>query len=71
MKISYNWLKQFIDLTESPEEVGKLLTRSGLEVEKIEKYESIKGGLEGLVIGKVETVEQHPNADRLKKRRST
>jgi phenylalanyl-tRNA synthetase beta chain len=67
MKISYNWLKQYIDLTESPEEVGKLLTRSGLEVEKIEKYESIKGGLEGLVIGKVETVEQHPNADRLKK----
>jgi len=67
MRISYNWLKDYIDLTESPDEIARLLTHSGLEVEKVEKYESIKGGLEGIVIGKVLTCEQHPNADRLRK----
>jgi len=67
MRISYNWLKDYIDLTESPDEIARLLTHSGLEVEKVEKYESIKGGLEGIVIGKVLTCEKHPNADRLRK----
>ena len=67
MRISYNWLKDYIDLTESPEEIARLLTHSGLEVEKVETYESIKGGLVGVVIGTVLTCEQHPNADRLRK----
>lgn len=67
MRISYNWLKDYIDLTESPEEIARLLTHSGLEVEKVEVYESIKGGLVGIVIGKVLTCEPHPNADRLRK----
>lgn len=65
MKISYNWLRQFIDLEESPEEVGNLLTSIGLEVEGIEKFESVKGGLTGLVVGEVKEKTQHPNADRL------
>lgn len=66
MKISYNWLKQFIQLEHKPEELGLILTDIGLEVESIEKVQSIPGGLEGLVIGKVITCEQHPNADRLR-----
>ncbi len=66
MKISYNWLKQFIKLDWDAEKTGELLTDLGLEIEGIERYESIKGGLEGVVIGKVLTCEQHPNADRLK-----
>ncbi|MFN6947302.1 MAG: hypothetical protein ACK4ND_20355, partial [Cytophagaceae bacterium] len=67
MKISYNWLKDFIDIKESPQEIADLLTKSGLEVEKIEKFESFQGGLEGVVIGEVVHCEQHPNADRLRK----
>ena len=67
MRISYNWLKDYIDLTESAEEIARLLTHSGLEVESVEKYETIKGGLEGIVIGKVLSCEKHPNADRLRK----
>ena len=67
MKISYNWLKQYISLNESAEEVGKVLTDTGLEVESIDSFQSIKGGLNGLVIGKVLTCEKHPNADRLSK----
>jgi phenylalanyl-tRNA synthetase beta chain len=66
MKISYKWLKEFIDITESPEEIGALLTATGLEVEGIEEIESIKGGLKGVVIGEVLTCEKHPEADRLK-----
>lgn len=66
MKISYNWLKEYIHLTLSPEKTGDLLTQSGLEVESIEEFETIKGGLKGLVIGEVKTCEQHPNADKLK-----
>ena len=66
MKISFNWLKDFIDISISPEEVSDHLTFSGLEVETLEKVESIKGGLEGLVVGKVLTVEPHSNADKLK-----
>ncbi len=66
MKISYNWLKDYIPLSECPEEVAQLLTQSGLEVAAITRFESIKGGLDGLVIGQVTTCAQHPHADRLK-----
>lgn len=65
MKISYNWLKQYIALPESPEEIGKTLTSTGLEVESIEPFDSVKGGLKGLVIGEVLTCAKHPNADKL------
>ena len=70
MKISYNWLKQYILLDEKPldipaEEAGKLLTDCGLEVESIEQLESIKGGLRGIVVGEVKTKEKHPDADKL------
>jgi len=66
MKISYNWLKQFLKIDWEAEKTGELLTDLGLEVEGIERVESIKGSLEGVVVGKVLTCEQHPNADRLK-----
>jgi phenylalanyl-tRNA synthetase beta chain len=66
MKISYNWLKTLIDTDKSPEEIAKLLTDCGLEVEGMEMFESIKGGLEGVVIGEVLACEKHPDADRLK-----
>lgn len=66
MKISYKWLKELIEITESPEEICKILTGTGLEVEGIEEIESIKGGLQGVVIGEVLTCEKHPEADRLK-----
>ncbi|TAG04569.1 MAG: phenylalanine--tRNA ligase subunit beta [Cytophagia bacterium] len=66
MNISYNWLKNYININKNPTELGKILTAAGLEVEAIETFESIKGGLQGLVIGKVLTCEQHPNADRLR-----
>ncbi|WP_366183486.1 phenylalanine--tRNA ligase subunit beta [Flavobacterium ovatum] len=66
MKISYNWLKQFIKTDWKSEEVSHLLTDLGLEVEGVDKYQSIKGGLEGIVVGHVLTCEQHPDADRLK-----
>jgi len=66
MKISYNWLKQFIKTDWSPEKTGELLTDLGLEVEGIEAYQSVKGALEGIVVGEVLTCEKHPNADRLK-----
>ncbi|GAB3315740.1 phenylalanine--tRNA ligase subunit beta [Larkinella ripae] len=65
MKISYKWLNQLISLSESPETVGKILTSTGLEVESIEKKESVPGGLEGVVIGEVLTCEKHPEADKL------
>jgi phenylalanyl-tRNA synthetase beta chain len=65
MKISLDWLKDFIELKESPEAIADLLTQSGLEVEGLEQVESIKGGLAGLVIGEVMTCEKHPNADKL------
>jgi phenylalanyl-tRNA synthetase beta chain len=66
MKISYNWLKQFIKIDWDAEKTGELLTDLGLEIEGITPYESVKGGLKGIVVGKVLTCEQHPNADRLK-----
>jgi len=65
MKISYNWLKQFIKLPEEAEKTGELLTDLGLEVEGISSFQSIKGGLEGVVVGHVLSCEAHPNADRL------
>ncbi|WP_304516777.1 phenylalanine--tRNA ligase subunit beta [Cecembia rubra] len=65
MKISINRLKHFIHLDQSPEQIAAMLTGSGLEVEGIEIFESIKGGLEGVVIGEVLTCERHPNADKL------
>ena len=66
MKISYNWLKQFIKTDWDSEKTANLLTDLGLEVEGIEKYQSVKGGLEGIVVGHVLTCVQHPNADKLK-----
>ena len=66
MKISYNWLKQFIKTDWTSAETSELLTDLGLEVEVVEKYQSIKGGLEGVVVGHVLTCEKHPDADRLK-----
>jgi phenylalanyl-tRNA synthetase beta chain len=65
MKISFNWLKQYIKTDLSVNEVAEILTDTGLEVEGVEKIETIKGGLEGLVIGEVLTKEKHPDADRL------
>lgn len=66
MKISYNWLKQFVNIDWTPEQTAELLTDLGLEVEGIHAFQSIKGGLEGLVVGEVLTCVPHPNADRLK-----
>src|SRR5690606_3391278 len=66
MKISYNWLKQFIKSDWSSEETAALLTDLGLEVEIVDKYQSVKGGLQGVVVGHVLSCEPHPNADRLK-----
>jgi len=66
MKISYNWLKQYVAVDLSPEDAGKILTDTGLEVEGIHKIEAVKGGLAGVVVGEVLTCEQHPDADRLK-----
>ncbi|HEX5172082.1 MAG TPA: phenylalanine--tRNA ligase subunit beta [Cyclobacteriaceae bacterium] len=65
MTISYNWLRNYIDIPESPEELGQLLTSTGLEVETIEPFETVKGGLVGIVIGQVLTCAKHPNADKL------
>jgi len=66
MKISYNWLKQFLQIDWEASKTGELLTDLGLEVEGIETKESIKGALKGIVVGEVLTCIQHPNADRLK-----
>jgi len=66
MTISYNWLCEYLPVQPSPEDLSVILTAIGLEVESLEKFESIKGSLEGLVIGEVLTVDKHPNADKLK-----
>ncbi|MGB2252962.1 MAG: YtpR family tRNA-binding protein, partial [Flavobacteriaceae bacterium] len=66
MKISYNWIKQFLKIDLPPEQVSEILTDLGLEVEGIATFESIKGGLKGVVVGQVLECEQHPNADRLR-----
>ena len=65
MTISYNWLKEYVDIPETPEEIGHVLTSTGLEVERVALHETIKGGLQGLVIGEVLTCAKHPNADKL------
>lgn len=65
MKISYKWLKEYVDTTKTPEELDDLLTFSGLEIEGVEKVETIKGGLEHVVIAKVVTCEPHPDSDHL------
>lgn len=65
MTISYDWLKEYIDIPESPEQLGDMLTGTGLEVESIETFETVRGGLRGLVIGEVLTCVKHPNADKL------
>lgn len=67
MKISVNWLKDYISFEQNTEEISHMLTMSGLEVEGVDVYEQVPGGLKGLVIGEVLTAEPHPNADRLKK----
>lgn len=66
MTISYNWLAEYLPERVDPERLSRILTSIGLEVESLEKYERIKGGLKGLVIGEVLECEPHPNADKLK-----
>jgi len=66
MTISYNWIKQFLRLDWSADQTAELLTDLGLEVEGIEQYSSVPGDLEGIVVGKVLSCTQHPNADRLR-----
>lgn len=65
MNISYNWLKEYIQIEESPEELSVILTDLGLEIGGFKKVQSIVGGLEGLVVGEVKDKWQHPNADKL------
>ena len=65
MKISYNWLKEYLEFNENHESIGDKLTSLGLEVEGITKFESIPGGLNGVVVGKTKSIKKHPNADRL------
>ncbi|MBK8562795.1 MAG: phenylalanine--tRNA ligase subunit beta [Saprospiraceae bacterium] len=65
MTISLNWLKTYLDIDLAPEEISNLLTSLGLEVEGMEEIESIKGGLEGVVVGHVKECWRHPNADKL------
>jgi phenylalanyl-tRNA synthetase beta chain len=65
MKLSYKWILKYAELDYSPKEMEKKLTDCGLEVEVFEEYQSVKGGLEGIVIGKVLSKEKHPNADKL------
>ena len=67
MTISYNWLKSYIDPHFTPQQLSEVLTSLGLEVDGLEEHQSIKGGLEGFVIGEVLTCERHPNADKLSK----
>jgi phenylalanyl-tRNA synthetase beta chain len=66
MKISYNWLKQYVETDLSADQIGAILTETGLEVESVEKIEMVKGGLQGVVVGEVLTCEKHPDADKLK-----
>lgn len=66
MIISYNWLSEYLPVSIEPQKLSKILTSIGLEVESLHKYESLKGGLEGIVTGEVVTCEKHPDADKLK-----
>jgi phenylalanyl-tRNA synthetase beta chain len=65
MKISYNWLKQYVDFELTPKDLGEVLTGVGLEVEAIADFETVTGGLEGVVIGEVKECSKHPDADKL------
>ena len=65
MKISYNWLKEYLKIDLDPHELAEILTGIGLEIEGMEEWESVKGGLEGIVIGEVLTSVKHPEADKL------
>jgi phenylalanyl-tRNA synthetase beta chain len=65
MTISYNWLSEYLPEKLEPEKLSKILTSIGLEVESLEKYEEVKGGLQGLIVGEVVSVEKHPDADKL------
>ena len=65
MNISYNWLKEYLDFDLTPEETSVALTSIGLEVGSVEEVQTVKGGLEGLVIGQVLTCEPHPNSDHM------
>lgn len=65
MKVSYNWLQTYLTIKETPEELAEILTDTGLEIEKVEKFESIPGALRGVVVGEVLDVWPHPNADKL------
>ena len=66
MTISYKWLSDYLPFPVEPERLSRILTSVGLEVEKMESFDEVRGGLKGLVIGEVLQVEQHPNADKLK-----
>src|SRR6187397_1605539 len=65
MTISYKWLSEYLPVIVEPERLARILTSIGLEVESFEKYESLKGGLKGLIVGEVISKEKHPNADKL------
>ena len=65
MKISYNWLKDYLKINIEPERLAVILTGLGLEIEGMEEWVSVKGGLEGVVIGEVLTCKKHPDADKL------
>ena len=65
MKISYNWLKEFVKTDLTVDQAAVMLTAGGLEVENVESFESVKGGLKGLFVGQVLTCAKHPNADKL------
>ena len=67
MKISLNWLKNFIEITESAQELDELLTGTGLEVESIERHEAILGGLQGFVVGEVLTCERFEVKEKIKR----
>ncbi len=65
MKISYNWLRDYVETGESPQQIAQWLTDCGLEVENLKKHQTVKGGLEGVVVGKVVSCAKHPDADKL------
>ncbi|MBN1200143.1 MAG: phenylalanine--tRNA ligase subunit beta, partial [Bacteroidales bacterium] len=65
MKISYQWLKQYLTVDLSPAEVAEMLTGCGLEVESMEEWQSVRGGLKGVIIGEVVECKPHPNSDHL------
>ena len=65
MNVSYKWLKEYVDTTLTAQEVAAALTSAGLEVDGVEEVQSIRGGLEGLVVGHVLTCEPHPNSDHM------